>query len=105
MPETAVSCTSLPGVTADISDSQRSKSRIVFGRTDSDVPPGKTGCPLVAYDGGNGKETTLLLNGTGTAGVAVICGENVNGVPAVRKLSCHRFGSMVVMAPAACSTV
>src|SRR6266498_4026070 len=101
MPEILVNCTWLPGVCAVMSDVQRSTSRIVLGRTEVEVPSGNTSCPSVAYGGGNANETATLLNGTRMFSCAAKFGVNVKGVPAVRKLSCPRFGSKVVIAPAA----
>src|SRR5882762_8710673 len=69
------------------------------------LPDANNGWPEVVKGSGTCNGTIVLEKGTGTLAWAVTSGCTTNGNPPVTKLSCHKFGKMVVIAPPACTFV
>ena len=59
----------------------------------------------MVYGGGRFTGTTEFWKGKGTPGSALAYRLVARGIAPVRKLSCHRLGTMLVIAPPACNTV
>src|SRR5215469_8892433 len=101
---TLINCVWSPGVSACKSFWNLATSIGVFAGVSVVLVPGNSNCPDVVYGSGTCNGTIELEKGTGAPGSAVITGWTVNGKPPVAKLSCHKLGSNVVIAPPACST-